>query len=172
MINKFKTLKKSFNYAFSGLFRCIKYERNMRIHIVTAAFMIYFSSFYDLSKTEFITLLFSISLVIICEMINTAIEETVDLVEKKYNLNAKIAKDIAAGAVLISAFFAVAVGIVLFFDISILLDIVDYFLSSIIRLFLFILLFSASIIFIFSNKNKNENRGLNGDKDSFYSDYR
>lgn len=70
--------------------------------------------FFNFSKLELIALFFCIAIVIICEMLNTAVEQVVDLVTDKYDKRAKIAKDVAAGAVLVSAFTSVTVGYLLF----------------------------------------------------------
>jgi len=68
------------------------------------------------SIIEFILLIISISIVIICEMINTAIETTIDLITKEYHPLARIAKNVAAGSVLISALMSIVVGCIIFFN--------------------------------------------------------
>ena len=74
------------------------------------------SLFAKLSKTDIIMLIFAISLVLICEMINTAIEKSIDLFTDKYHPLAKISKDVAAGAVFVASFNAVAIGYLVFFN--------------------------------------------------------
>lgn len=113
---KIKNLIDSFNYAVTGILMAMKTEKNLRIHYLMSIAVIIFSLFFDFSRLEFMILLFAISLVIVTEMINTAIEKTIDIITKKYHPLAKIAKDISAGAVLISAINAVVVGYLLFFD--------------------------------------------------------
>lgn len=113
---KIKNLIDSFNYAVTGILMAMKTEKNLRIHYLMSIVVIIFSLFFDFSRLEFMILLFAISLVIVTEMINTAIEKTIDIITKKYHPLAKIAKDISAGAVLISAINAVVVGYLLFFD--------------------------------------------------------
>lgn len=113
---KIKNLIDSFNYAVTGILMAMKTEKNLRIHYLTSIAVIIFSLFFDFSRLEFMILLFAVSLVIVTEMINTAIEKTIDMITKKYHPLAKIAKDISAGAVLISAINAVVVGYLLFFD--------------------------------------------------------
>lgn len=140
---KLNGLKKSFSYAFRGLESCIQSERNMRIHIVVSFFVLLFAPFYHFSKAEFCLLCLAIGSVICAEMLNTAIEEIVDMIAKSYSGHAKRAKDIAAGGVFVTAFFAAIVGIVLFFDIDVILKIVDFFVMRpafiiFIPLFLFI----------------------------------
>jgi diacylglycerol kinase (ATP) len=88
----------------------------MKIHFAIAIAVLFFSLFLDLTRLEFVAILFAISLVLITEMINTAIETTIDIFLKNYNPMAKIAKDVAAGGVLIASVNAVLVAYLLFFD--------------------------------------------------------
>lgn len=111
-----KSIIDSFNYAVSGIIVSIKTEKNMLIHYIVALCVIGLSMFFDFSRTEFLILLFSITLVLVLELINTAIEKTIDMITKEYHPYAKIAKDISAGAVLIGAVNALIVGYLLFFD--------------------------------------------------------
>lgn len=113
---KIKNLIDSFNYAVTGILMAMKTEKNLRFHYLTSIAVIIFSLFFDFSRLEFMILLFAVTLVIVTEMINTAIEKTIDMITKKYHPLAKIAKDISAGAVLISAINALVVGYLLFFD--------------------------------------------------------
>ncbi|MGO1470454.1 MAG: diacylglycerol kinase [Tissierella sp.] len=106
----------SFNYAVSGIILSIKTERNMLIHYVVAIIVLLASLFFDFSRMEFLILLFATTLVIVMELINTAIEKTIDMITKEYHPLARLVKDIAAGAVLISAINAFLVGYLLFFD--------------------------------------------------------
>lgn len=113
---KNRRLLDSFGYALNGFLYCLKTQRNMRIHIIAAFFIIITSLFARLSKTDIIMLIFAISLVLICEMINTAIEKSIDLFTDKYHPLAKISKDVAAGAVFVASFNAVAIGYLVFFN--------------------------------------------------------
>lgn len=106
----------SFNYAVSGIILSIKTERNMLIHYVVAILVLFASLFFDFSRIEFLILLFATTLVIVLELINTAIEKTVDMITKEYHPLARLVKDISAGAVLIAAINAFLVGYLLFFD--------------------------------------------------------
>lgn len=109
-------LIKSFNDAINGIVASIKAERNMKIHYFMAIIVIIASLFFNFSRTEFLILLLSISLVLVLELMNTAIEETIDMITEDYHPKAKIAKDVAAGAVLIAAVNSLMVGYLLFFD--------------------------------------------------------
>lgn len=86
----------------------------MRIHCSTAVLVTVFALIYDLRTYEYGMLFLAIGFVIVAEMANTAIEALVDMQTSSYNHLAKIAKDIAAGAVLVSAFTAIGIGIALF----------------------------------------------------------
>ncbi len=107
---------KAFNAAIQGILYTFKFERNMKIHYFVAVVVFIASLFFDLTKIEMLMLIFSISLVVISEMFNTAIEKTIDMITEEYNVLAKIAKDVAAGGVLIAALNSVVVGYILFYD--------------------------------------------------------
>lgn len=111
-----KRLISSFNYAISGVIQALKSEPNMKVHFIIAFIVLFLSLLFNFSRVELIIILLTIGMVITAEMINTAIEKTVDLVTDDYHPLAKIAKDVAAGAVLVSSIIAVVVGYLLFFD--------------------------------------------------------
>ena len=108
-----RKLIESFKYALEGIEYCLKTQRNMRLHLVIAAVVVAVCIFLQISSLEFILVIISISLVFICELINTAVEKAVDTATKEYDPVAKIAKDVAAGAVLVAAINSVAVGILI-----------------------------------------------------------
>lgn len=107
---------KAFNAAIEGILYTFKFERNMKIHYFVAVVVFITSLFFDLSKVEMLLLIFAITLVVISEMFNTAIEKTIDMITEEYNVLAKIAKDVAAGGVLIATLNSVVVGYILFYD--------------------------------------------------------
>ena len=107
---------KAFNAAIEGVIYTFKHERNMKIHYVIAVVVLLISLFLDLDRVEMMILLLSISLVIVSEMFNTAVENAVDLITNEIHPLAKIAKDVAAGGVLIASLNAVAVGYLIFYD--------------------------------------------------------
>ncbi|MDR1774432.1 MAG: diacylglycerol kinase [Clostridioides sp.] len=111
-----KGILPAFNDAINGILYTFKFERNMKIHYLGSALVLIVSLFLNLSKIEMIILFGSISLVVVAEMFNTAMEKAVDLVTEEYHPLAKIAKDVAAGAVLVSALNSVVVGYILFYD--------------------------------------------------------
>lgn len=107
---------KSFNNAANGLVLVFKMERNMKIHFAIAGAVMLLGLMFDLSKPEFVNLLTAIAIVLFAEMVNTAVEYLVDATIKEFHPLAKVVKDIAAGAVLLTAFYAVLVGYLIFYD--------------------------------------------------------
>ena len=105
---------KSFGYAWAGLKFCFQSEQNFRIHSVLAIGALLFSIAFKISTIEWIAVCFCIAFVIIMEMLNTAIEKLCDVVHKEVHPGIKKVKDIAAGAVLIAAFFSLITGAVIF----------------------------------------------------------
>jgi diacylglycerol kinase (ATP) len=106
----------SFNWAFEGVIHVLRTERNMRIHFGLATVVLILAFSYGVTKLELMALLIAISFVLIAEMVNTAIEATIDLATTSFDPLAKMAKDIAAGAVLIAAVNAIVIGYLVFAD--------------------------------------------------------
>lgn len=155
---------KGFRYAINGIFYCIKNECNFRFDIVVMAFVLIFKKFYVLTSIENIILYITFAIALSAEAFNTAIEAVVDLVSPEYSRLAKIAKDVSAGAVLISAIFSVVIGIYLFWDIAVIKNIFSYFRENILFSILIIILIIISFIFVFGIKdNKNKNKDVNND---------
>jgi len=107
-------LLNSFNYAFEGIIHVLRTQRNMRIHAAVAVLVLVVAVVADVSKLELGALLISISFVLIAEMFNSALEGAIDVATSSFDPMAKLAKDTAAGAVLIAAINAVAVGYLVF----------------------------------------------------------
>ncbi len=105
---------KSLGYAISGIIQCIQKERNIKIHLVFMFLVIICGFLFQLSITEWLICILLFGLVISLELVNTAIEAVVDLCTQEYHPLAKIAKDTAAGAVLISAIASVVIGLIIF----------------------------------------------------------
>lgn len=148
-LHEVKGLAKSFRNAFRGIFFCIKNERNMRIHLVAAAYVLVLSSFYNLTGEQYILLLGAIFLVLFAETVNTSIESVVNLNTQWYDSLARIGKDVAAGAVLLCAIYAFIVGCILFLKPDILLDIVLFLVGNPLWGLLFLLSLPISVLFIF-----------------------
>lgn len=113
---QFKKLVDSFNSAINGIINTVRTERNMKIHLVASILVLIACFFFDISKMEFLILAITITMVMAAEVVNTAIEAVVDMSTNYYHPLAKIAKNAAAGAVLITAINAVIVGYVIFWD--------------------------------------------------------
>jgi diacylglycerol kinase (ATP) len=110
------SLIESFNYAFEGVIHVLRTQRNMRIHFGIAAAVLIAAVALGVGRIELIALLIAISFVLIAEMINSALEAGIDVATTSFDPLAKLAKDIAAGAVLIATVNAVAVGYLVFSD--------------------------------------------------------
>lgn len=104
----------SFNYAIEGLIHVLRTHRNMRIHFAIAIGVMVGAVWAGVNRFELIALLISIAFVLVAEMINSAIEQAVDVATTSFDPLAKLAKDIAAGAVLIASVNAIAVGYLVF----------------------------------------------------------
>jgi diacylglycerol kinase (ATP) len=107
---------RSFDHAYRGLIYAVRTQRNMRIHVIIAVLVLVASLLVGVSKLELAVLVLVILLVFITEMFNTALEFAVDLVTKEYHPLAKLAKDVSAGAVLVSSVGAVLVGYLILAD--------------------------------------------------------
>jgi diacylglycerol kinase (ATP) len=108
------TLIDSFNFAFEGIIHVLRTQRNLRIHFAVAFVVLVFALVVNVDKLELIALLISVAFVLIAEMLNTAVEAAIDIATTSFDPMAKLAKDIAAGAVLIAAANAVIVGYLVF----------------------------------------------------------
>ncbi len=107
-------LMKSFGYASEGIRYVLKTQPNMRIHCIAAALAIAAGFFFGISKSEWLAIVIVIGFVMILEVINTAVESLVDLYTEDFNHLAKVAKDTAAGAVMLMAVVSVVVGLIIF----------------------------------------------------------
>lgn len=107
-------LFKSFGYAFEGIFAGIRGERNMKIHCFAAVCVVVAGVLFHISVTEWCICLVLFGLILSLELVNTAIEAVVDLVTEDKKPLAKLAKDTAAGAVLIAAVMAAMAGLLIF----------------------------------------------------------
>lgn len=110
----FSKFNNSFKYAFWGLSYSIKENQNIKIHIIIAILVIIFALVLGLTKYETFAVGVLIVLVISAEMINSSIEEVVNLLVNEHSQEAKIAKDVSAGMVLLVSLFALIVGVFIF----------------------------------------------------------
>jgi diacylglycerol kinase (ATP) len=104
----------SFNYAFEGIIHVLRTQRNLRIHFLAAVLVFGGAIAVGVSRLQLIALVLAIAFVLVAEMLNTAIEGVIDVSTTSFDPNAKLAKDIAAGAVLIASITALAIGFLVF----------------------------------------------------------
>lgn len=107
-------MKVSFKHAISGIIWTLKNQQNFRIHLVISLAVLCLSFFLKVSKTETLLLVFAIVIGLTSEMINTAVEEVTNLITIKWAKQAKIAKDVSAGMMLLTAIGAAIVGLSIF----------------------------------------------------------
>lgn len=154
-----KELVKSFGYAFQGLFTAVKKERNMRIHIVCMIYMYFFLfafDFFEITRIQLAIIFIANGLVLGAELINTAIESAVDLSGEKHTELGKIAKDCAAGAVLVFTIFAVLCGIAIMYQPDAFQKLFTYFATNPVAIVLFIVSVIFFSIFIFKGFPKRK----------------
>lgn len=156
MIAMFKAILRGFGYAFCGIFRTVKEERNFRIHLVAVLFVSWFAVLYEVTAGQALVLILFFSAVLALELLNTAVENAVDLITTERCPLAKKAKDAAAGAVLVTAIGSVVGAAVLFRDPA-RWALVGEKLTSPIRLACFVFLAVLSLFFVkgFSKTKKD-----------------
>lgn len=144
-----KKFLKGFAYAAAGIIHGFT-ERNFRVHICAVCFVSWFAvRFYELSRAEWAALLLTFAAVISAELFNTSIERLCDKVSPEKDEHIKHSKDCAAGAVLVSAIFAVIIGAALFWDAARFAMIGDYFTGQPLRFLWLGLFIIAAAIFVF-----------------------
>ena len=105
---------RSFRYAFAGIVHVVRTQRNARVHLAAALIVIAAGVLFQVTAIEWAVLALAIGLVFGAEMVNTVAELAVDLLTERQHPLAKIAKDVSAGAVLVTALAAVGVGMAIF----------------------------------------------------------
>ncbi len=151
-MEEYKKLFKSFTYAFSGILHVIRNERNFRIHLSCLTYMfaiLGLTDWFTLTKTDWAVLILTSGLVLTLEIVNTAIENAVNLASKEYTEYGKFAKDCGSGAVLVGAFTAVLTGVAILFQKEAFAAMYNYFIKNIPMLILFVLSIVPMSIFIF-----------------------
>ena len=108
------SILESFNYAVEGIIHVLRTHRNMRLHFAAAVVVLVLALVLGVDRIELVALLLSIAFVLIAEMVNSAIEAAIDVATTSFDPLAKLAKDIAAGAVLIATVNAIAIGYLVF----------------------------------------------------------
>ena len=114
MSYSFKKQLKSFTFAWKGILTCAGHEQNITFHLLVAIIVIAAGFFFNITHAEWMAVMLCIGTVITAELFNSAIERLVDLVSPEWNKIAGEVKDIAAGAVLVTALPAAVVGLIVF----------------------------------------------------------
>ena len=140
--------------------QAIRQEPHLRFHLMAAAFVLYFQSYFTLERSELALLILTIALVISAELVNTAIERTVDLCCPQRNPLAKLAKDAAAGAVLVNAIASVGVGLFLFGKPQVLRRLMQEIFSSPTRtsVLLIAVVCAGCFVLFFTDRSKTKNK--------------
>ena len=146
---KRRSLGDSFGDAMRGLLFTVKTERNMRIHLTAAVYVLFFAPFLGVSRGEYAVLILAVALVITAEGFNTAIEMLCDYAQKSYNPVIGRTKDIAAGAVLVCAGFAAIIGFVVLWRPAELWALCCAVFTSPVYCPLFIVVSVAALVFVF-----------------------
>jgi len=108
------SLTYSFRYAGRGILQVFRSERSFRLQVLVLAFVVVAGFIFRITGMEWVLILMAAGIVLISELINTAIEYAVDLITEEYRILAGHIKNITAGAVLVSAIIAVVIGLVIF----------------------------------------------------------
>ncbi len=111
---KVRRLLKSFVYAFRGLIKTFREEQNLRIQTTIAVIVMIAAWYFHISKAEWLIIILTIGIVILAEIINTAIELATDVLKPRIDGYVKMIKDVMAAAVMTSAIIAVIIGIIVF----------------------------------------------------------
>lgn len=111
-----RSLLWSFDYAIQGIVYALRTQRNMRIHVVLAALTLVVAVVLGVSRAGLVSIVFAIAFVFVAELVNTALEAVVDLAVDHYDPAAKVAKDVAAGAVLVASMNALVVAYLVLFE--------------------------------------------------------
>lgn len=114
MYNPFRIHRISFKHAFDGFIYAVRTQPNFRFHLLATFVVILLGIYFSVSLFEWLILVFTINTVLVAEMVNTSIEAMVDLITLERRVDAKVAKDVSAAMVLVSAILAVVVALIIF----------------------------------------------------------
>lgn len=156
-----KRFLKGFYYAAVGIVSCIKTERNMRVHLCAAFYVLLLMPFYGFTRGEKAAVFLCIGAVTAAEAFNTAIEAAIDRCSPETHPLAKLAKDAAAGAVLLIAAASAAVGVTLYFDLDAFGRIADFFSAR--PMMLVLMLISAAGWVFAITRPAERNRSANNE---------
>lgn len=114
MQNPFRIHRVSFKHALDGFVYAVRTQPNFRFHLLATFVVMLLGLYFSISPVEWLILVFTINMVLVAEMVNTSIEAMVDLITLEKRADAKIAKDVSAAMVLISATLSVIVALIIF----------------------------------------------------------
>lgn len=114
MLTRIRRHTVSFKHAWDGIWYTLKSQPNFRFHLIATVIVFLLGIYFSIDKNEWLVLLFTINMVLVAEMLNTSVESIVDLITQERREDAKIAKDVSAGMVLVSSSLAVIIGLVIF----------------------------------------------------------
>jgi len=147
---------KCFVHAFEGIIQAVKAERNMRIHICAAAYVLIFALIAEFSSVEVCIVLLCTTLVIAAELINSSLEQLADEVNSAFSERIRIAKDMAARAVLVCAAAAFCIGLVLFLRVNVVSTVANFLCENIVFAILLLLSVPFAVWFIAAAERKNK----------------
>lgn len=147
-------MKNSFICAFRGVWASMKNERNMRIHMAVAFYVLLAAVVTHVTRVESICLMICIALVIGAELLNTAMENICDVIHPDYSNGVGKAKDIAAGAVLVCALISAAVGVIIFFNRERIGRAADFAQNNIVLSIIIVLSVPVAAFLVFRGKKK------------------
>ncbi len=149
MKKRMKSLTASFKAAGSGIARTVKHERNMRIHIVMAVYVMLFGILGKVNSVHWAIFFLCFAAVISAELINTALERVCDTVDSGFNISIGIIKDLAAGAVLIAALCSAAAGLCIFLSPAVFGNIINALMQTPWLVIIIALSLIPALVFIF-----------------------
>ena len=147
---------KAFKYAFEGVFAAVKSERNMRIHLAFAFYVLLAGIVTKISLTEWVIIIICMAAVMSLELLNTAVEALCDEVSAEYSPKVKLAKDTAAGAVLVSAIASAIIGCIIFFSGGRPMMALEFAQNNILAAGIIVLTLPLWIIFIFKIRRSHK----------------
>lgn len=154
MKQEFKKLGKSFKDAAQGLKTVTRHERNFRIHIVMMLYVVFFSVIGRAERSDVACFVLCFGIMLAAELINTALELLCDEVTERYSERIRDVKDIAAGAVLVSAIASAVVGLMTFLSPAVFGSVMTCFAENLWILAAFILSIPLAVLFIFRRGKK------------------
>ena len=151
---EFRRFLRGFRYAASGVWAALWAERNLRFHLCAAVYVLLFSRFYDFGRMEYALLFLCIGGVMGLELMNSAVERAVDRPDADHWTAAGLAKDMAAGAVLVFSLAAAAVGVALFWQPAVLAVIPGWLIVHPLALALLVASVPCAVCFVLQPKKK------------------